>query len=89
MRADIIYTAKSWADFSETVRAPSQTLLNLRAGISPSDKYSVEIYGRNLTQETAFSADTLRTITGPGRDRKAFANPYQRREFGFRVTANF
>ena len=89
IRADLIYNSKSWTDYSEVDRAPSQTLLNLRAGISPSDKYRVEIYGRNLTQETAFGPDSLQTTTGPGRDRKAFAKPYQRREFGFRVSVDF
>lgn len=89
IRADILYHSKNWADYSEFNRAPSQTLLNLRAGIDLTDKYRVEIYGRNLAENKAFGAEALQTTTGPGGNRKAFAKPYQRREFGLRMTAEF
>ena len=88
VRSDILYSSKSWADYSEFNRAPSQTLVNLRAGLDFSDRYRMEIYGKNLTEETALGTEA-QTTTGPGGSRKAFGEPYQRREFGIRLSADF
>ncbi|MCB1623841.1 MAG: TonB-dependent receptor [Pseudomonadales bacterium] len=88
VRSDILYSSKSWADYSEFNRAPSQTLVNLRAGLEFSDRYRVEIYGKNLTEEKALGTEA-QTTTGPGGNRKAFGEPYQRREFGIRLSADF
>jgi len=88
VRTDILYGSEFWADYSEFNRAPSQTLVNLRAGMRLSDRYQVEIFGKNLTEETALDTGA-QTTTGPSGDRKAFAKPYQHREFGIRVSAEF
>lgn len=87
-RLDILYHDETWSDYSESLRAPSQTLVNLRAGLDLSDKYTIELYGKNLTDNKTLGLNGG-TTSGPGGNRKVFNEPYQKPEFGFRFTADF
>jgi iron complex outermembrane receptor protein len=88
IRTDIQYRSKSWADYSELNRNEDQLLVNMRAGITLSERYALEIYGKNLTNNKALGLNGG-TTGGAGGNRKAFNEPYQRPEFGVRLTANF
>jgi iron complex outermembrane receptor protein len=88
VRLDILYHDRTWADYSESLRAPTQTLVNLRAGMDFSDKYRLEIYGKNLTDNKTMGLNGG-TTSGPGGNRKIFGEPYQKPEVGLRFTADF
>ena len=88
LRVDGLYRGKTWADYSGYLRAPSQTLVNARWGIELSDRYQLEVYGKNLGENSTVSLNGG-TTTGPGLSRKVFTEPYQRREFGIRLSADF
>jgi hypothetical protein len=53
-----------------------------------SDRYRLEIYGKNLTDNKAMGLNGG-TTSGPGGNRKIFGEPYQKPEVGLRFTANF
>ena len=88
IRTDFLYRGAVWADYSEFNRQGSQFLINARAGIDLFDNSRIEIYGKNLTQDKTLGLNGG-TTSGPGGNRKVFNEPYQRREFGVRLTANF
>jgi iron complex outermembrane receptor protein len=43
--------ADTWVDYSNTLKAPGYTVLNLGAGITLSDRTSLFVDARNLTDE--------------------------------------
>ncbi len=88
LRTDFLYRGAVWADYSEFNRQGDQFMINARAGIDLVENSRIEIYGKNLTQEKTLGLNGG-TTTGPGGSRKAFNEPYQRREFGVRVVASF
>ena len=88
VRADFLYRDESWADYSELNKNPDQLLVNLRAGMDITDRYAVEIYGKNLTNDKALGLNGG-TTSGAGGNRKAFNEPYQKPEWGVRFTAEF
>lgn len=88
VRTDILYRSQTWADYSEFNRAPSETLINFRTGVNLFDRYRIEIFGKNLTDEATLDTQG-QTTNGPNGNRKAFGKPYQRREFGIRVGVDF
>lgn len=87
-RWDFLYHSATWADYSEFNRAPDQFLINARAGIDLFDGSRIELYGKNLGQNKTLGLNGG-TTSGPGGNRKVFNEPYQRREFGVRLTAEF
>lgn len=87
-RWDFLYHSKTWADYSQYNRAGDQLLINARAGIDLFDGSRIEIYGKNLGQDKTLGLNGG-TTSGPGGNRKIFNEPYQRREFGVRLTAEF
>ena len=87
-RFDVLYRDETWADYSSWNRSPDQMLINARVGMDITDQYRVEIYGKNLTEDTALGL-TGGTTSGPAGSRKAFNEPYQAREFGVRFTMDF
>lgn len=87
-RWDFLYHSKTWADYSQFNRQGDQLLINARAGIDLFDGSRIEIYGKNLGQDKTLGLNGG-TTSGPGGNRKVFNEPYQRREFGVRLTAEF
>lgn len=87
-RTDFIYESKTFADYSGYLRAPDKFVINARAGIDLTEGTRMEIYGKNLTQNKTLSLNGG-TTAFIALDRKAFTEPYQRREFGLRFTAEF
>lgn len=88
IRTDFLYRDESWADYSELNKNPDQLLVNLRAGVEITDRYTVELWGRNLTNDKTLGLNGG-TTTGPGGNRKIFNEPYQKPEWGIRFTADF
>ncbi len=88
LRFDVLYRDEAWADYSEFNRIGDQTLVNARAGLALSDRYTIELYGKNLTDDKTLGLNGG-TTTGPGGDRKAYNEPYQKPEVGIRFTADF
>jgi iron complex outermembrane receptor protein len=87
-RTDFIYHGKTWADYSAYNRAPDQFLINARFGIDLYEGTSLEIWAKNLTQNKTLPLNGGTTaFISP--NRKAFTEPYQRREFGVTLTASF
>ena len=87
-RWDFLYHSKTWADYSQFNRAPDQLLINARAGIDLFDGSRIEVYGKNLGQDKTLGLNGG-TTSGRGGNRKVFNEPYQRREIGVRLTAEF
>ncbi len=54
-RWDLIYFGEYYVDESNLAKAPSQTLLNARAGIT-NGKLRAEVFGNNLLDEDAYAA---------------------------------
>jgi len=54
-RWDLIYVGEYYVDESNLAKAPSQTLLNARLGIT-NGAMRVELFGNNLTDEDAYAA---------------------------------
>ncbi len=88
LRFDGIYHGKTWQDYSRYLRAPDQFLLHARAGIDLLDGTTMEIWAKNLTNNKTLplNGGTTGFIS---LDRKAFTEPWQKREFGVRVKAEF
>ena len=87
-RTDFSYHAKTWADYSQFNRAPDRFRINARAGINLTDMTAIEIWAKNLTNNKTLGLSGG-TTSGPRGSRKAFQEPYQRREVGIRVKADF
>ena len=88
VRLDGIYHGKTWQDYSRYLRAPDQFLLHARAGIDLYDGTTLEIWAKNLTSNKTLplNGGTTGFIS---LDRKAFTEPWQKREFGVRIKAEF
>lgn len=91
-RLDITYKGSSYVTASNSAVIPSSNRVNLRLGIR-NENLSVEIYGRNLTQDKAplnasLGADALFTpLNIAGREIR-YALP-DKRMFGLRATYDF
>lgn len=88
IRADFLYEGATWADYSNYNRAPDRMELNVRAGMDVTDGLSVELWGKNLTDERTLNLNGG-TTAFIALDRKAFSEPPQKREFGVRLRAEF
>ena len=88
IRADFLYEGATWADYSAYNRAPDRMELNVRAGIDVTDGLSVELWGKNLTDERTLNLNGG-TTAFIALDRKAYSEPPQKREFGVRLRAEF
>ena len=87
-RTDFLYESKSWADYSRYNRAPDKFRVNMRAGIDLYEGMSIEIYGKNLTENKTLNINGG-TTGFISLDRKAYAEPWEKREFGIRLTSEF
>lgn len=88
VRTDFLYESATWADYSEYNRAPDKFRINMRAGIDLFEGTSLEIYGNNLTNNKTLNVNGG-TTAFISLDRKAFVEPYERREFGIKLKAAF
>ena len=93
-RADLVYIGEYFVDESNLAKAPSQTLLDGRIGLS-FDQLRVELFGKNLTNETSWaSAARWSDFTIPGvflfsANQGIAVSPQQARRFGIRVSYEF
>lgn len=88
IRTDFLYEGATWADYSQLNRAPDRFEINMRAGLDLTDGLSVELWGKNLTDERTLNLNGG-TTGFISLDRKAFSEPPQKREFGVRLRAEF
>lgn len=93
-RADLVYIGEYFVDESNLAKAPSQTLLDGRVGLS-FDQLRVEFFGKNLTNETSWaSAGRWSDFTIPGvflfsANQGVAVSPQQARRFGIRLSYEF
>lgn len=88
IRTDFTYTDGYWADYSEYNRAGSAFKINARAGIDLTESTTIELWGKNLTNNKVLNTNGGTTF-GPAASRKVFTELYQKREFGIRLNASF
>ena len=88
IRTDFTYHSKTWADYSQFNRAPDRFRINARAGIDLTAGTSLELAVKNLTNNKTLGLSGG-TTSGPGGSRKAFQEPWQKREVSVRIKASF
>jgi outer membrane receptor protein involved in Fe transport len=88
IRTDFTYHSKTWADYSGFNRAPDRFRINARAGININDNTALELAVKNLTNNKTMGLSGG-TTSGPSGSRKAFQEPWQKREVSIRIKANF
>lgn len=85
-RVDAIHTGKFFLDNLEFNQIDAYTKFNARAGIDLSETFSLEVYGKNITDDRSWS--TSGGTTGFF-SRKTFGGPIEGRELGARATFEF
>jgi iron complex outermembrane receptor protein len=93
-RWDLIYFGEYYVDESNLAKAPDQTLLNARVGIS-NDNLRVEFFGNNLLDEDAYAAaGRWSDFSLPGNfdfpsNQGVVVTPQRPRYFGIKVSYEF
>ena len=93
-RADLFYIGEYFVDESNLAKTSSQTLLDARIGLS-FDRVRVELFGKNLTDETSWAAaarwsDFSTPGVFPGSTYQGVAvTPQLPRRFGIRLSYEF
>jgi len=93
-RWDLIYFGEYYVDESNLAKAPDQTLLNARVGIS-SDNLRIELFGNNLLDEDAYAAaGRWSDFSIPGNfnfpaNQGVVVTPQRSRYFGLKLSYQF
>lgn len=91
VRVDGIYTGSFFVDNFEYNEVDAAVKVNLRAGTSINDTFSVEMYGNNIFDDRTASTSGGTTFTSffSQNTRRAFGQATRGTEMGIRLTADF
>ena len=88
VRSDVVYTGKSYADYSNFNTIGSSKKVNLRAGIDVREGTLIEVYGTNIFQDKQLPSGST-TTTAVNNNREVVLPIINRRDIGVKVTAKF